>query len=176
MLTLLALAAPCWRLRRRRGSAWRRTGRSERLPRANPRLEVTSTELNLFVWTEYIPQDTIDCFEEVYGITVNQSEYSSNEELYAKLNAGGANYDLVQPTDYIVALMIRQGLLQELDKASCRSWRTLDPNYLNLRSTQATATRCPTRPAPTLSWSTPMRWRRCRNPSPTCGSRNMRAA
>jgi spermidine/putrescine-binding protein len=57
-------------------------------PAPNPRLEVTSTELNLFVWTEYIPQDTIDCFEEVYGIRVNQSEYSSNEELYAKLNAG----------------------------------------------------------------------------------------
>ena len=66
-------------------------------------MEVTSKELNLFVWTEYIPQETIDCFEQVYGIKVNQSEYSSNEEMYAKLNAGGANYDLVQPTDYIVA-------------------------------------------------------------------------
>ncbi len=101
-------------------------------PAPNPRMEVTSTELNLFVWTEYIPQDTIDCFEEVYGIRVNQSEYSSNEELYAKLNAGGANYDLVQPTDYIVALMIRQGLLQELDKAKLPILETLDPNYLDL--------------------------------------------
>ena len=101
-------------------------------PVPNPRLEVTSTELNLFVWTEYIPQDTIDCFEEVYGIRVNQSEYSSNEELYAKLNAGGANYDLVQPTDYIVALMIRQGLLQELDKEQLPILETLDPNYLDL--------------------------------------------
>jgi spermidine/putrescine-binding protein len=102
-------------------------------PEPNPRLEVTSTEVNLFVWTEYIPQHTIDCFEEVYGITVNQSEYSSNEEMYAKLNAGGANYDLVQPTDYIVALMIRQGLLQELDKSTVADpGATLDPNYLDL--------------------------------------------
>jgi len=101
-------------------------------PEPNPRLEVTSTEVNLFVWTEYIPQATIDCFEEVYGIRVNQSEYSTNEEMYAKLSAGGANYDLVLPTDYIVALMIRQGLLQELDKERLPVLATLDPNYLDL--------------------------------------------
>ena len=101
-------------------------------PEPNPRMEVTSTEVNLFVWTEYIPQDTIDCFEEVYGIQVNQSEYSSNEEMYAKLSAGGANYDLVQPTDYIVDLMIRQGLLQKFDKERLPVLATLDPNYLDL--------------------------------------------
>lgn len=101
-------------------------------PEPNPRLELTSTELNLFVWTEYIPQDTIDCFEEVYGIRVNKDEYSSNEEMYAKLSAGASNYDLVQPTDYIVGLMIRQGLLQELDKSKLSILEGLDPNYLNL--------------------------------------------
>ncbi len=101
-------------------------------PEPNPRVEVTSTQLNLFVWTEYIPQETIDCFEEVYGIRVNKDEYSSNEEMYAKLSAGGANYDLVQPTDYIVALMIRQGLLQELDKSKLAIMDNLDSNYLDL--------------------------------------------
>jgi spermidine/putrescine-binding protein len=83
------------------------------------------------VWTEYIPQQTVDCFEQVYGVTVNHSEYSSNEELYAKLNAGGANYDLVLPTDYIIAPMVRQGLLQELDKSRLPVMANLDPNYLD---------------------------------------------
>jgi len=101
-------------------------------PEPNPRVEVTSTELNLFVWTEYIPQDTIDCFEEVYGITVNKDEYSSNEEMYAKLSAGGANYDLVQPTDYIVGLMIRQGLLQKLDHDRLPVLANMDANYMDL--------------------------------------------
>jgi spermidine/putrescine-binding protein len=95
-------------------------------------MEVTSTELNLFVWTEYIPQEVIDCFEEVYGIDVNRDEYSTNEEMYAKLSAGGSSYDLVQPTDYIVALMIRQGLLEKLDKSKLPILGTLDPQYLNL--------------------------------------------
>jgi len=95
-------------------------------------IDVTSTTLNLFVWTEYIPEDTIRCFEEVYGITVNHSEYSSNEELYAKLNAGGGNYDIVQPTDYIVPLMIRQGLVQELDHAKLPILADMNPGYLDL--------------------------------------------
>ncbi len=46
-------------------------------PEANPKMEVTSTELNLFVWTEYIPQDMQECFELVYGIKVNRDEYSA---------------------------------------------------------------------------------------------------
>jgi spermidine/putrescine-binding protein len=101
-------------------------------PEAQPKLDVTSTELNLFVWTEYLPQDAIECFELVYGIKVNHGEYSANEEMYAKLNAGGANYDVVQPTDYIVSLMIRQGLLQKLDKSKLPVLQYFDPNYLNL--------------------------------------------
>ncbi|NOH02944.1 MAG: spermidine/putrescine ABC transporter substrate-binding protein [Chloroflexi bacterium] len=95
-------------------------------------MEVTSTELNIFVWTEYIPPDMIECFELVSGVTVNRDEYSSNEEMYAKVSAGGTNYDLVQPTDYIVPLMIRQGLLQELDQAKLPVMKNFDANYLNL--------------------------------------------
>ena len=93
--------------------------------------EVTSTELNLFVWTEYIPPDMLECFELVTGIKVNRDEYSANEEMYAKLSAGGTAYDLVQPTDYIVSLMVRQGLLQELDHDKLPALKNFDPNYLD---------------------------------------------
>ena len=94
-------------------------------------MEVTSKELNLFVWTEYIPPDMQECFELVYGIKVNRDEYSANEEMYAKLSAGSTAYDLVQPTDYIVSLMIRQGLLQELDHSKLPALKNFDSNYLN---------------------------------------------
>ncbi len=100
-------------------------------PEPNPKMEVTSKELNLFVWTEYIPPDMQECFELVYGIKVNRDEYSANEEMYAKLSAGGSAYDLVQPTDYIVSLMIRQGLLQELDHNKLPNLKNFDPNYLD---------------------------------------------
>ncbi len=94
-------------------------------------MEVASTEINIFVWTEYIPVEMIECFELVYGIKVNRDEYSSNEEMYAKVSAGGSNYDLVQPTDYIIALMARQDLLQELDHAKLPVLKNFDPNYLD---------------------------------------------
>ena len=100
-------------------------------PEPNPRMEVTSTELNIFVWTEYFPQDMLDCFELVYGIKLNRDEYSSNEEMYAKISAGGASYDLVQPTDYIIGLMIRQELLQELDHSKLPNIGNLDAGWMN---------------------------------------------
>ena len=99
-------------------------------PEPSPRLEVTSTELNLFVWTEYIPQDILDCFEALYGITVNREEYSSNEEMYAKLNSGATNYDLAQPTDNFLPLMIRTGLLQKLDQSKLPNIKNIAPQYL----------------------------------------------
>ncbi|HEY4689172.1 MAG TPA: spermidine/putrescine ABC transporter substrate-binding protein [Anaerolineae bacterium] len=108
------------------------TGSGFVCPEPDPKLEVTSTTLNLYGWTEYIPQDHVDCFEMVYGVRVNLELYSSNEEMYAKLSAGSASYDLVQPTDYIISLMIRQGLLQKLDKSKLPVLKNFDPNYLNL--------------------------------------------
>src|SRR3970040_1184965 len=59
-------------------------------PEPSPRMEVTSKELNVFVWTEYFPQDMLDCFELVYDIKLNRDEYSSNEEMYANLSGAGA--------------------------------------------------------------------------------------
>lgn len=97
----------------------------------NP-VQVTSKELNLFVWTEYIPPDVQECFQLVYGVKVNRDEYSTNEEMYAKLSGGGTAYDLVQPTDYIVQPMIRNGLIQKLDKTKLKVMANFDPNYLNL--------------------------------------------
>lgn len=100
-------------------------------PEPESKMEVTSKELNLFVWTEYIPTEWKECFELVYGVKINHDEYSSNEEMYAKLSAGGTNYDLIQPTDYIVSLMIRNGMLQKLDKSKLTFLENLDPAYMN---------------------------------------------
>src|SRR6266540_4192113 len=101
-------------------------------PEPNPKMEVTSTELNIFVWTEYIPQDILDCFEQVYGIKVNRDEYSSNEEMYAKLSAGATTYDIVQPTNNFVAPMIRNEMIQKLDQSQLPVVQYFDPNYLGL--------------------------------------------
>ena len=101
-------------------------------PEPEPKMEVTSKELNLFVWTEYFADEMFTCFEEAYGVKINRDEYSSNEEMYAKLSAGGTNYDLVQPTDYIIELMIREGLIQEMDLSKLPNLKNIDKGYLDL--------------------------------------------
>ena len=101
-------------------------------PEPSPKMEVTSKELNLFVWTEYFPPDMLECFQLVYNIKINRDEYSANEEMYAKISAGGTNYDLVQPTDYIVSLMVRNGFLQPLDHNKLPNLKNMNPTNMNL--------------------------------------------
>ena len=88
-------------------------------PEPNPRVEFESKTINIFTWTEYVPADILDCFGLVYGVTVNTDYFSSNEELYSKISLGeGVNpYDVIHPSDYMIAVLMREGLLQELDPA-----------------------------------------------------------
>ena len=97
-------------------------------PEPQPKLPAASKDLNLFVWAEYVPQDMLDCFEKVYGITINRSEYSSNEEMYAKLAQGSSQFDLAQPSDYIIEVMIRTGILDKLDRSQLPNLKNLDPD------------------------------------------------
>jgi len=72
-------------------------------------------ELHLYNWSEYIDPDVFDAFEAEYGVKVVEDTFSSNEELLAKLQAGAAGYDLIVPSDYMVEIMIGEGLLAPLD-------------------------------------------------------------
>ncbi|HVU25374.1 MAG TPA: spermidine/putrescine ABC transporter substrate-binding protein [Opitutus sp.] len=86
-------------------------------------------ELNLFGWTEYVPQPVLDGFTAETGIKVNFETFSSNEELLAKLVAGGGNYDVVQPSDYAAEVMIRQHLLAPLDLAKLPNLKNIAPEF-----------------------------------------------
>src|SRR5690606_4042952 len=69
--------------------------------------------LNVFNWSEYMPDSVLAKFEEEFGVRVNYDVYSSNEELLAKLQAGGQGlYDVAVPSDFTVATMIELGLLE----------------------------------------------------------------
>ncbi|EPY14269.1 MULTISPECIES: ABC transporter substrate-binding protein [Paenibacillus] len=71
--------------------------------------------LNLYSWADNFDMDMIKKFESENNVKVNYAIFANNEELLAKLKAGGANYDLIQPSDYMVASMIKQDLLEPLD-------------------------------------------------------------
>lgn len=91
----------------------------------------TSKVLNLYAWSDYIPQKLLDDFSAKYGIKVNYDTYSSNEEMLAKLQAGASGYDVVIPSDYTVAIMIKQNMLEPLDMSKIPNFANLDTRFTN---------------------------------------------
>lgn len=89
-------------------------------------------ELNLFCWSEYVPQTVIDRFTKQTGIKVNVENYASNEEMLAKLLGGGGNYDLIQPSEYVMEALIREGLLRKIDHAAIPNIKNLAPEFTNM--------------------------------------------
>ena len=85
-------------------------------------------ELNIFTWEGYIDQDTVLApFTAETGIRINYSTFGSNEEMLVKLQAtGGADYDLVLASDYVLDALRQQELIQALDKGKI-------PNFANLK-------------------------------------------
>jgi len=75
-------------------------------------------ELYVFNWADYIDEELITMYEEETGVDVIYDTYDSNEDLLAKLQAGAAGYDVIFPSDYMIAQMIDLDLLVELDKAN----------------------------------------------------------
>lgn len=89
-------------------------------------------EVNLFIWTSYMPDSVLEKFKEETGITVNVSTYSSNEDLLAKVKASNEGlYDIVVPSDYMVKMMISQGLLAGLDKDKLTNLKSIGSQYLD---------------------------------------------
>ncbi len=92
--------------------------------------------LNVYNWSEYLPQAVIDRFTEETGIKVNYSTFDSNEVMYAKLKtlheAGGDSvYDIVVPSNYYVSRMAGEGLLAKLDHGKLTHFKNLDPKLLD---------------------------------------------
>ena len=83
--------------------------------------------LNLYSWADIYDPALIKEFEKEYNCKVNYDVFSNNEELLAKLQAGGAQYDLIQPSDYMVSTMIKLGMLEKLDKAAMPNIQNLTP-------------------------------------------------
>ena len=89
-------------------------------------------KLNIYCWSEYIPQDVIDGFSKETGIKVSVENYASNEEMLAKLGAGGGSFDIIQPSEYVIEALVKENLLRPLDKKAIPNLKNIDPKFLNL--------------------------------------------
>lgn len=71
--------------------------------------------LHYFTWSDYVGPELLAEFERATGAKVVVDTFASNEELLAKLQSGAVGYDVAVPSDFMVTVMARQGLLIELD-------------------------------------------------------------
>ena len=85
----------------------------------------TDVELTVFNWYDYIDPAAIELFEQETGISVKYCNFTTNEEMYTKLEAGAGAYDVLFPSDYMIERMIQNDMLEELDVANM-------PNLANL--------------------------------------------
>ncbi len=92
--------------------------------------------INVYNWGEYISDgsdgllDVNTEFTNLTGIKVNYSTYATNEELYAKLKGGGTNYDIIIPSDYMIARMIKEGMLQKLNYENIPNFANIMPKFV----------------------------------------------
>ncbi|MBL8051422.1 MAG: spermidine/putrescine ABC transporter substrate-binding protein [Anaerolineales bacterium] len=74
-------------------------------------------KIYLYNWVEYIDPEIKDQFKEECGVEIVETNFDSNETLLATLQAGGADYDIIVPSDYMVQILISEGYLMEIDKS-----------------------------------------------------------
>ena len=87
--------------------------------------DLSGTTLTVFNWYDYIDPAAIELFEEETGITVKYVNFTTNEEMYTKIEAGAGTYDVIFPSDYMIERMIKHDMLEELDLDAM-------PNYANV--------------------------------------------
>ena len=88
--------------------------------------------LYYFTWSDYVDQALLAGFRKKTGITVRVDTFSSNEELLAKVQSGATGYDVVVPSDFMVSIMSKQGLLAPLDLDRIPNARLIEPFLTNL--------------------------------------------
>src|SRR5438067_7286489 len=72
-------------------------------------------QLNIYCWSEYVPQEVIDAFTSETGIKVSVQNYASMEEMVQKLLSGGGSYDLIQPSEQTIEVLAKANQLLPLD-------------------------------------------------------------
>ncbi|MBQ3257449.1 MAG: spermidine/putrescine ABC transporter substrate-binding protein [Oscillospiraceae bacterium] len=108
-------------------------------PEYYTRFKDDGISINVYNWGEYIStgadEGTLDVnseFTKLTGIKVNYTNYATNEELYAKLKGGGATYDIIIPSDYMISKMIKEDMIQELNFDNIPNFSYIMDNFRNM--------------------------------------------
>jgi spermidine/putrescine transport system substrate-binding protein len=87
--------------------------------------------LNVFIWSEYLPAEVVEEFEKREGCKVVVDVYEDAESMLAKVQGGGAEYDIVVPPDYMVTAMVKANLLAPLRHTNISNLKNLEEKFLH---------------------------------------------
>jgi spermidine/putrescine transport system substrate-binding protein len=132
MAVLAAAAAACGSTTTTTGGGSQNAAGAAGNPLTHKPLE---NHLEIYNWSEYDDPSTFAKFAKLpagakVGMTTHETFYSSNDELLAKLHAGGTGYDIIVPSQNAVAELIQEKGLMALDKALLPNLKNLDPSFL----------------------------------------------
>jgi spermidine/putrescine transport system substrate-binding protein len=100
-------------------------------PHVLERIKKEGKRLFIYNWEDYIHPHTIPRFEKEFGVKVTYDTFPGNEQLLAKLQAGGAKYDVIFPTHNFLPIFIAQGLLAPLQHANLPNFHNLFEKFCN---------------------------------------------
>jgi spermidine/putrescine transport system substrate-binding protein len=131
MAILAAAAAACGKTTTSGGTSASPAGSAANTLAGKP----LENHLEIYNWSQYDDPSTYTKFRKLpaeakAGMTTHETYYSSNDELLAKLHAGGTGYDIIVPSQNAVAELIQEKALMALDKALLPNLKNLDPSFL----------------------------------------------
>lgn len=88
--------------------------------------------LNIFTWSDYLGETTLDDFQTKTGINVVCDLYASAAEMQAKMLAGATGYDVVLQSGQALPQFIKTGIYQKPDRSRLKNWANLDPALLTI--------------------------------------------
>jgi len=90
----------------------------------------SSDKLYIYNWTYYIPDEVIKGFEQKFGVKVVYDVFASNEEMFAKLKAGGTGYDITFPSGDYTSIMIKEGMIDKIDMNKVPNIANIDKDVI----------------------------------------------
>lgn len=97
---------------------------------AGAKSPLAGTTLNLYTWAGMFPREVLSGFEKETGCRINYANFDTDEAMLAKLQeTGGAGYDFVIADDYILEMVYKQGLAQDLDKEQIPNYENINPVF-----------------------------------------------
>jgi spermidine/putrescine transport system substrate-binding protein len=88
-------------------------------------------ELHIYNWGDYTNPKLIEKFEKQFNVKVTLDSYDSNETMLSKVQAGNSGYDIVVPSDYTVAIMVKNGLLEQTEPNTMANFKNIEPKYIH---------------------------------------------